>query len=273
MGNVARSTAGRDATRTRRRPLTLATRRMTRTLVRTLMMGLAFACGGGPSGPLPPGGKRVLFVGNSLTYVNDLPRTIADLARSIDETPLVYRMVAKPDYALEDHWNDGIERRIAADGWQFVVMQQGPSSVPANQEFLRIWTMQFNAAVTAAGARSALFMVWPAEANLSTYDGVRTAYRNAALAVGGIFIPAGEAWRTAWLADPTLALYGDDRFHPSRLGTYLAALVHFEMLYARPAMDLPDTAIVDGTRLQVAPATVAMLQQAAHETVVAWGIH
>ena len=54
------------------------------------------------------GGKRVLFVGNSLTYVNDLPRTLADLARAVDDTPLVYRTIAKPDYSLEDHWYDGI---------------------------------------------------------------------------------------------------------------------------------------------------------------------
>ena len=31
--------------------------------------------------PLPPGGHHVLFIGNSLTYVNDLPATVAAIAR------------------------------------------------------------------------------------------------------------------------------------------------------------------------------------------------
>jgi hypothetical protein len=245
---------------------------MTGLLLRTLIVACTFGCAHDPLASLPAGGRRVLFVGNSLTYANDLPRTIADLARSLDEVPLVYRTVAKPDYALEDHWHDGIQARIAADDWDLVVMQQGPSSLPANQEFLRTWTVTLDSAVTAAGARSALYMVWPSQVNFATYDGVRTAYRNAAIEVGGMFIPAGEAWRTAWAVDPALAFYSDDGFHPSRLGTYLIALVHFEMLYDRPATDLPDIAYVSGARLDLPAATVAMLQTAAHETVVAWGI-
>jgi hypothetical protein len=235
-----------------------------------LLAGLA--CGGDSTGPLPDGGRRVLFIGNSLTYTHDLPRTIADMARALDEEQLVYRSIAKPDYALEDHWNDGIAASIAKDGWQLVVMQQGPSSTPANQEFLRIWTVQLNSAITAAGARSALYMVWPAMQNFGTYESVRTSYRNAAIEVDGMFIPAGEAWRTAWVTDPSLVFYDDDLLHPSRLGTYVAALVHFEMLYDRPATDLPDVAYVDGRILDVPTATISMLQQAAHETVLAWGI-
>jgi len=241
-------------------------------LLRTLLFACAFGCTD-PAAPLPAGGRRVLFVGNSLTYVNDLPRTIADMARSVSETTFVHRSVAKPDYALEDHWNDGIAAAIAKDGWQLVVMQQGPSSLPQNQEFLRIWTVQLDVAIKAAGARSALYMVWPAQANFSNFDGVRTSYRNAAIEVGGMFIPAGEAWRTAWAADSTLALYGSDGLHPSPLGTYVLALVHFEMIYGRPATDLPDVGRVNGQPLNVPEATLALLQQAAHETVVAWGIH
>lgn len=241
-------------------------------ILRTLLLACAFGCTD-TTAPLPAGGKRVLFVGNSLTYVNDLPRTIADMAKAVHESTFVYRTIAKADYALEDHWNDGIAKAIAKDGWEFVAMQQGPSSLPLNQEFLRIWTVQLDGAIKAAGARSALYMVWPAQVNFSTFDGVRTSYRNAAIAVDGMFIPAGEAWRTAWAMDSTLEFYGDDGFHPAPLGTYLLALVHFEMFYGRPATDLPDVARVNGNQLNVSATTVALLQQAAHETVVAWGIH
>lgn len=41
---------------------------------------------GGLTAPLPVGGHRGLFVGNSLTYVDDLPRTLADLASSVGDT-------------------------------------------------------------------------------------------------------------------------------------------------------------------------------------------
>jgi hypothetical protein len=40
-----------------------------------------------------------------------------------------------------------------------------------------------------------------------------------------VLLPAGDAWRRAWRLDPDLSLYGPDGFHPSRLGSILAALV------------------------------------------------
>jgi hypothetical protein len=229
------------------------------------------ACADGTA-PLRDGGVRVLFIGNSLTYENDLPRTIADMAKSVADSPFVYRMAAQPNYSLQDHFIDGIEGRIAGKGWHVVVMQQGPSTTLANQIHLSAWSEELDKYVSAAGARTALYEVAPGGTSPAAFAAVRDAYRNAALNVDGMFIPAAEAFLGAWAQDPGLVLYQDDQFHPSRLGTYLIALVHFEMLYDRPATDLPDIAIVDGRTLDVPAATVALLQQVAHEAVVAWGI-
>lgn len=238
-----------------------------------LNLCLLVACTSSPETPLPEeGGVRVLFIGNSFTYWNDLPRTIADLAKSLNETPMVYREVAKPDYSLEDHWFDKVEEVINQGGWNLVVMQQGPSSHPKSRKNLRYWTARYDALIKAAGARSALYQVWPAYRYRKGFTAARESYRQAALDVDGIFIPAGEAWRTAWFADSSLDLYGPDGIHPSRLGTYLVALVHFELIYNRPATDLPDIAIVNGRQLRAPAATVAMLQEAAHATVKTWGV-
>jgi len=238
-----------------------------------LLAALAAAAGcQSPTRPLPDGGRRVLFVGNSLTYYNDLPQTIAAMAKAVGEEPLVYRSVAKPDYALEDHWYDGIANNIRNGGWQLVVMQQGPSSLLANQEFLREWTVRLDSVSRSVGARSALYMVWPSVDFLTSFIAVRTSYRNAAVAVDGMFIPAGEAWQTTWAADSSFRFYDVDGFHPSPLGTYMAALVHFEMIYDRPATELPDVAVVDGRALTLSADRVAFLQARAHETVLAWGI-
>ncbi len=251
-------------------------RRIHRPLATALSALLAavvgIGCSDGGTAPLPDGGVRVLFIGNSLTYENDLPRTIADMAKAVADTPLVYRTVARPNYSLEDHYADGVERSIAGKGWQVVVMQQGPSTTLANQIHLTAWSEELDAFVSAAGARSALYEVAPGGTDPVAFDAVRDSYRNAALNVDGMFIPAAEAFREAWSEDPTLVFYQADQFHPSRLGTYLIALVHFEMLYDRPATDLPDEARVDGQRLDVDAATVALLQQAAHDAVLAWGI-
>jgi hypothetical protein len=250
-------------------------RRTVRALaVLPLLLLLGSCLGGYATGPGIPGsgGRRVLFVGNSLTYTYDLPAAIADLAKSIDETPLVYKTVAYPDFALEDHWYNGIYASIEPHHWELVVMQQGPSSLPANAEHLRFWSVKLDSISKANGARSALYQVWPASQYMGSFDAVRESYRAAAIAVDGMFIPAGEAWRTAWEYEAGFAFYGGDGFHPSLLATYMNALVHFEMIYGRPATDLPKVARIAGVTLSLSPAQVAILQQAAHETVLEWGI-
>jgi hypothetical protein len=212
----------------------------------------------------------VLFVGNSLTYVNDLPRTLADLATAGGDTVRT-AAVALPDYALVDHASGASDAlpTIRRGGWALVVMQQGPSSRGVNRDTLIVGARALATVARSVGARPALYMVWPARANAADFDGVRDAYRAAACAVDGLFLPAGEAWRAAWAQDAALALYGDDGFHPAPLGTYLAALVLYERVTGRDARALPGVATVAGVRLTVSEPTVRLLQRAAHETNVA----
>ena len=62
-------------------------------------------------------------------------------------------------------------------------------------------------------------------------------YRSAAEAAGAQLYPAGEAWHAAWDCNPRLPLYGPDGFHPSALGTYVAALVVYGRLFKAPLLD------------------------------------
>jgi hypothetical protein len=169
--------------------------------------------------------QRLLFIGNSLTYANELPELVQTLAKAggVDVT---CKSVALPDYSLEDHWNKGEALRvIRAGGWSLVILQQGPSALPESQVLLREYTKRFDAEIKRAGARTALYMVWPSRSRSQDFDGVSRSYTNAAADVGGLLLPAGDAWRAAWKLDPALALYSADGLHPSREGTYLAALV------------------------------------------------
>src|SRR6266851_5488241 len=50
--------------------------------------------------------RRVLFIGNSLTYANSMPAMVEGIARSIGEA-IHCETVAFSDYSLEDHWKQG----------------------------------------------------------------------------------------------------------------------------------------------------------------------
>ena len=119
------------------------------------------------------------------------------------------------------------------------MLQQGPSALPESQVLLREYTRRFDEDAKRVGARTGLYMVWPSAARRRDFDGVRASYEAAAKDVGGVLFPVGEAWRAAWRRDETLELYDGDGFHPSRLATYLAALVIYQRLSGRSPIGLP----------------------------------
>ena len=234
----------------------------------TLLLALALAgtsCAQKALGPLPAGGIHVLFVGNSLTYVNDLPGTVAALGELSGDTIRVAASVGA-NLALVDHLNGGSDAvaRIQQGGWHFVVLQQGPSTVPINRDSLILWTQWFDPYIKAVNAKPALLMVWPSVDRYAYFDEVRKSYQLAAQAVNGVFMPAGAGWLKAWADDASLPLYGSDGYHPSGLGTYLAALVVYERVTGKDCRLLPPTAIAAGHNLGVASAVVKKLQEAAH---------
>jgi len=210
----------------------------------------------------------VLFIGNSLTETNGLPAMVSDLATSVGDTIRVVS-VTLSGAALGDHLLEGTAARtIRSQGWELVVLQQGPSSLPLSRDSLIYWTRKFAPLIQAAGARTALLMVWPESARLTAFDAVRDSYLAAAESVGGVFVPAGEAWRTAWTVDPSLPFYGPDGFHPSALGTYLSALVLYERVTGHDARRLPTRVNVGGRPLPAVEAAIRSMQAAAHETNV-----
>ncbi len=238
-----------------------------------ILLALASCGSNAVEEPLPPAASyRVLFIGNSLTYFNDLPGTVAQLAGTM-KTTIEVASVAWPNFALIDHVDGKSNALEMIDGasWDYVVLQQGPSSLPLSRDTLLIATRLLDPHIRAAGGRSALFMVWPESSRFVVFDDVRDSYRIAAEAVEGLFLPAGEAWRAAWAADPQLLLYGPDGYHPSELGTYLAALVMYEGITGQDARSLPDQAMIGGRTLSVPESRVRLLQVAAHEAVVLFG--
>jgi hypothetical protein len=235
------------------------------------LVSLALILFGGGQGnaSLDPGtgGYDVLFIGNSLTYFNDLPGTVARLARMVDDT-IYPESVTRPGFALIDHvsgQSDAVEV-VRGARWDYVVLQQGPTTQRLGRDTLILATQQLDPEIRAAGGRAALLMVWPPSGSLDAFDLVRASYQQAAQAVGGLFLPAGEAWRVAWQSNADLHLYGPDGFHPSELGTYLTALVVYEGI-GHDARLLPAQAFAGGRPLSVTEPTVRLLQRVAHETV------
>jgi hypothetical protein len=212
---------------------------------------------------------RVLFIGNSLTYTNDLPAIVAALAEATKQKRFIYESIAFPDFSLEDHWNRGAARQTIAKGkWDFVVLQQGPSALPESRALLIEYARRFAAEIRSRGAKPALYMVWPSVGRFGDFDRVSESYRLAADEVKGALLPAGEAWRAAWRRDASLKLYSPDGLHPSQAGSYLAALVIYEQLYGPSPVGLPSRLQIRSktiSKIEIPTTQADLLQQAAAE--------
>jgi hypothetical protein len=217
------------------------------------------------SAAAPPG--RVLFVGNSLTYMNDLPGMVSALVDSSGAGPIEIHSVTAPNFSLGDHLeNRSAEGQIRRHRPELLVLQQGPSSMDDSRADLIASTQRFDSLVRQVGGRAALYGVWPGRAREAVFDRVSESYRLAAERVHGVYLPAGEGWRAAWRRDSTLALYDADQFHPSILGTYVAALVIYQRITGRSPVGLPARLRSQGgVDVDIPPRVARLLQDAAAE--------
>lgn len=210
---------------------------------------------------------RALFIGNSLTYTDDLPSIVEAFAKATGQRRFDYKTIAFPDFSLEDHWNSKDARNaIAGEQWDYVVLQQGPSASKEGRALLLEYTRRFAQQIRHTGGRPALYMVWPSASRAQDFNGVSESYRQAAEDVDGLLFPVGEAWLSAWRIDPSIRLYSSDGLHPSQEGAYLAGLVIYGQLFNRSPLGLPSRLrLGSGGRIEIPADHAAMLQQAAND--------
>ena len=209
-------------------------------------------------------GRRALFIGNSYTYFADIPGIVQAMADSAGGDRIAIETVAGPDMALIDHWRAGTAtREIAEGGWEWVILQQGPSSVQVNRDSLRLLTQMFGAEIAKVGAKPALFSAWPSASRPQDFDRAIESYVLAAGDVGGILLPVAASWKKAWEGNASIQMYADG-LHPSHNGAYLAAATIYSKLLNRTPQGLPFTLRTrTGVLISVTPSIGGILQSAA----------
>ncbi len=216
--------------------------------------------------PKNPDVLNVLFIGNSLTASNDLPGMLKALIESVGAGPVEVGEVIFGGFGFIDHWPNGSARKaIKAGGWDVAVMQQGPSATEGRPSLIE-YTARYAKLCRSVGCEPAVYMVWPPTRRFQYFDQVSESHQMAADNIDGLLFPAGEAWRMAWTRDKSLKLYGGDGFHPTKLGTYLAALVMFEQLTGHSPIGVTSQFKTQrGVSVKIDPAVAKKLQESAAE--------
>ena len=194
-------------------------------------------------------GMRVLFVGNSFTFKNSLPALVRDVAAGdAGARPIFSVEYAAPGWSLhEANKDDGLGKLLHEVRWDVVVLQEKSWVLSLPEEEWRSETYpaarDLHDKITAAGARTVLFMTWgyvrgdrwhePHDTYAAMQERLADGYSNLGAELGAEVAPAGLAWAEALRRDPSIHLWAGDGRHPGRLGSYLAACVFYAVLSGR----------------------------------------
>jgi hypothetical protein len=178
----------------------------------------------------PPGRDstiRVLFLGNSHTYVNQLPCLVQRLAASrAPEVRLEVVAVASDGATLEHHWADpSIRGLVQSRSWKFLILQEQGRQPLDHPERTRAAVRRFADAVRGTGARLVLYMPPVGRDRPSDLRRVAPVYQRIAVETGSAIAPAALAWEAVGRVDSTIDLYDLDGIHANSTGSYLTACV------------------------------------------------
>lgn len=202
--------------------------------------------------------KKVLFIGNSYTYVNNLPGLINEIA--IDKgNQLIYETHTPGGATLAQHAaNSNVQYLLGTTEWDYVVLQEQSQypSFPPSQVATEVYPfaeslcndIRFNSSC----AEPVFFMTWGRENGdsqncafyppICTYSGMQErlieSYTEMAQFNNALLAPIGIAWQNIREEHPELNLYSSDGSHPSIYGSYLASCVFYSILFS----DDPNTA-------------------------------
>jgi hypothetical protein len=178
--------------------------------------------------------QRVLYLGHSLTYYNDMPSMIAKIADSAG-SPIHYdvTMRAFPNARLEDHWKNRETRELLLrGGWDMVILQPESHFNPQYADS-SLYIDGSKLLAGAAGARRVIVISWVATESHYPQSGTTRSEHFAALENnlrslanqnGADVIDLARVWDRVRAEKLPFPLYKDGN-HPSLEGSYLAALV------------------------------------------------
>jgi hypothetical protein len=228
-----------------------------------------------------PKNLSVLFVGNSYTFVNDLPGTLSQIAQSLGDK-LDYDSSAIGGYTFQQHVSDqNTISKIGSKKWDAVVLQE-QSQVPAvyteaeKAQYITPYARILDSMIHQANpsARTVFFETWGRKSGdsqfvgkipgVGSYDGdqarINATYEQLSSGLSATLAPVGKVWSLIRQTHPEIELYQSDGSHPSGQGTYLAACVFYDVLFGGRATGAKSS-------LTVEPVQAKILQEAANQTV------
>ncbi len=186
---------------------------------------------------------KILFIGNSHTFFNDMPETFADAAEAISGSRPETVMLAYGGRSLKWHSDEYFAMRynLMYGGYDYCIIQQQAHPFPGYEEtkeglepILRV--------CGEADVRPVLYMPWAEKRFPENQEKITDCMQRLGREYGIEVAPVGLVWKEMLAVHPEIDLFWRDGEHASPAGDYLIALVLAMCVYKRTDFAWPSAA-------------------------------
>lgn len=195
----------------------------------------------------------VLFIGNSLTYYNNLPGMLENLAIQNNNSILVDRKTVPGASLLALLNNQSVIDKINEKTWDYIILQSNDITAFPDMYHYEINTLtSFKNIITNNCENTKIIypMLWgfrngiyvPGDEVFYTYEEyfekiyVGTLYIADQLDL--LIAPIGLAWKQVREENPAIELFAADNCHPALKGSYIGACVYFSVIFQESSVGL-----------------------------------
>lgn len=191
--------------------------------------------------------KKILFIGNSYTYENEMPDMFEHIAISKGKNVFVSSVTKGKATLLSQSKRAQVYKAIRKKKWDYVVIQGYSRDMLADDSTMINKTLPALEKIMRAIRRNnsrtkiLLFMTWgyrngfKLDPNTDTYEEMTLAIKRKMLELKKKYrvpiVPVGMAWRDSRNKRADLPLYVEDGAHPNENGSYLAACTFFSAIF------------------------------------------
>lgn len=195
---------------------------------------------------------KVLFIGNSHTYFNDMPHLFAKMCSALTGEQTDVTMLAYSNRRLDWHCEEYFSVRFALlyGQYDYCVIQQFGHPVPSIGEtepplekLVRLCER--------VGTKPVLYMTWAKRDESEKAELISGIYRTLAERHHTLLVPFAESFEALRTDHPEIDLYWFDGSHASPYGDYLIAATFAALLTERVDLSaIPDTILDFRVRFQ-----------------------
>jgi hypothetical protein len=176
---------------------------------------------------------RVLFIGNSLTYFNEMPWLAEEVAKSLSVKPrLRADFSGRSGATLRQQWERGRAVRAIREGkYHYVVLQPQSTEILRPEEQTLRYAKMLDEEIRQSGAKTILFLTWAPLTAKHEQSAYNREFAKLSKELGARIAPVGVAWES--LRKQGIELFDQSGLHANLAGSYLSACVFVATIYDR----------------------------------------